>query len=839
MEKAVAKNTKNPVKSLSKRQKRIFVGLCTGVLSLVIIVLIVCLWPRKEKGKQSIYNGMDAGDNSSETSHRHESGIGGQAGKILGAKTLVPNPHPASDSQDKSEEPGESSETLTETEKTFKKTSEEAAKVTPEVTETKSVIAPEKEIKKKDTIVSFKTCADYQSALAEALKKTSKKNDLETLYAKVQELCKGAFTTQTLVDHVKQQFESRKVQIFASERPTNNDLSELMVLQSNLKKLDNNYKPEKTLEQEFCDHFSSRFTVPFGKVEADPNIVDGKECALESQKYFHAARTIGKNNHPAYAHEDLQKYVTAKVEELLSPLNADVMKYIQILRYLNPDSIYAFPDCNDLAALQNKMAERRTAAFNSVNLTNGPLSMNIIKILDNDQVESLIERCSDLLKNPPIDQFERYAAESNKNLLELVKLARGMDDTAQAWMNSGFHVRKSPEFKTFASKHLTMAARSKLQDAMKLASGYHKYLFIMLKDRGFSDDADIHQIEDDLARFLNGAFKSTSETALDTVINFTSADTVESARGYVNFFEGIEELGELMVKNFWRTKDFRNKHAGFYRLIHAQLRESKVPKVVQDVNMNAPKDVKEWFERVNGAYSGDKLAPVFDIAQIEEDITAAKNDLLPDSAQKTNGQMDSLYRPVAVLMGLKERYKSILKQLRSYLKTHNIQDIRTALDNMESYSASHPDFYSFLKCNQKALEYSLRGYNSDFAIQEVTDAIKRSNELSKQTKLYDAVSLIISIFDKEPGGCIIQSDGAIVCENKFMEEKLLELEKDVTWEGHRFLLQFLSEARKFNSVNDVRNLARTFLAAEKAACNAESAQLHVYFGDALIANIYY
>ena len=826
MGKADVKSTKNTFKSLTKRQKLILAGVSAGLLSLVMIVIIACLWPKEEKRKQNISGEKEIGDsdNPSEAYRRNEPGVG----KSLGAKTLVANYSPASDSQGKSEEPNESSETRTE--KASKKTSDEAPKVTPDLIETKVLITPVKEIQKKQPTVSLKTCADYQSALSEALKKNNKKTDLETLYAKVQELCKGTFITQTLDEHVKQQFEARKAQIFASERPTNNDFSELMVLQSNLKKLDDTYVPVKTLEQEFCDHFGDRFTAPFGKVEADPEIVDGKDCALDAQKFFHAARTFSKNSHPAYDFEDLEKYVTAKVEELLTPLSADVMKYIQILRYLNPNSSYAFPDCNDLAAVQTKMTERRIAVFKSINLTNGLLSMKIIKILDNDQVEALIERSSDLIATTKL--LEKLAAEINMPLLKLVKLARGMDDIAQAWMNSGFHIRKSTEFQTFANKQLTMADRSNLKEAMNLAFWYHKVLHVYLKTYGFSDDADKHQVEMDLVRFLNKAFKSTDEIVLHTVMDFASADTIESVPGFVTFFEDHKDLEDIFGQCFYNICKLPNKQAGIYRLIRAQLREINILKKVEGVNMDAPKDAKEWFNRVVSITS-DKLEPVFNLARNTEEATSAKHDMLPDGDKRNNDVVDSIYRPVAVLTDMKEKYEAIRKQLDTHLQTFGVSDIRTALDKRESYKDSHPEFYQFLKANEKILEYNVLGFETDYAIQEVSKTIKQNKKLVEQSKLYENVSLIVSIFDEDPDNCVLQADGTISCQNKFMEDKLLELEQDATRNGHKLFVQFLSEARKLNTKDDVRNLAHTYLDAERADCDASIKQHHACFGSYL------
>ena len=632
---------------------------------------------------------------------------------------------------------------------------------------------------------------------------------------------------------MKQQFEARKAQIFASELPTNNDLSELMILQSNLKKLDNTYKPEKTFEQEFCDHFSNRFTVPFGKVETDPDIVDGKDCALEAQKYFHAARTFGKNNHPAYDFEDLEKYVTAKVKELLNPLNADVMKYIQILRYLNPKSQYAFPECDGFAALQIKMAERRVAA-ESICTTNGPLCMETIKALGDDQIEVLIERCSDLLKTLPADQLERYAASSNRYLLELAALARGMDDTAQAWMNSGFHIRKSLEFTTLANKQFTLADRSKLTKAMILARAYHHNLYKYLDKCGLSDDADKHQVEDGLATFLAEAFKSPDQNVLHTILEFTSADTLESIDGFVTFFERLTGLPEKMTTSFSSSNECRNKQAWFYRLILAQLQGRKIPKAVPGVNMIAPNNAKEWFDRVNGTPITSRLAPVLNIAKNMEEVTVAKNDILPDGEKDNNDQIDTIYRPVILLKEMQDKSSSIIRQYNNYMRALGIAtDIRTTLNNMDSYRTGHAEFYEFIKRNKKILEYSVDGFNSDHAIQEVTDAIKQIKVLSQQSTLYNNVSLIISIFSKDADGCVLKADGGIVCENKFMENKLRELEQDATWDGHMYLNQFLSNARKLNLATDVRNLARTFLAAEKADLDAKKKQQFDWFGSYL------
>ena len=650
------------------------------------------------------------------------------------------------------------------------------------------------------------------------------------------------FTSQDLVQYVKQQFEARKAAIFASERPTRNEYSELMVLQSNLKKLDNTYKPVKTLEQEFSDHFGNRFTIPFGKVEANPDIPDGRDCALEAQKYFHAARTFCENvesmKHPAYEHNDLETYVTVKIKQLLNPLNADVMKYIQILRYLNPSSLYAFPDCNDLAALQNKMAERR-AAVDLINITNGPLSMETIKALGDDQIAALIERCSELSLTLPIGNLESFAAGSNKFLLELVKLAREMGDSAQAWMDAGFNIRKSTAFREFANKQLKEADRSKLAKAMNSAFLYHYYLENYLKGCGFSDDSDKHQLEDNLARFLQEAFKSTSETVLHTALEFISADKVSDAPGFVTFFEGLKPLKIKMQESLWESAITKNKQAAIYRLIAAQLNEISLPKVVPEVNMNTPTDVNEWFERVRGTPNSG-LRDLLELAKNKEEAIEAKNDMLPENERDNRDQIKKIYRPVAVLRDMKNTYaNTVERKMNGYMQTVGFANIQAALSSIETYKTTNTELYDFLMKNKKVLEYAAHNFDVEFASKDMQGYFQQSEELVKQRELHESVSSVVAHFGKDANGCVLQADGTIVCENTFLERKLRELKQDTTWEGHDLFHQFLNEAGRKATLAEVQGLARTFLDEAKAKIAAEVSKLNQWFGTYFSVPIYF
>ena len=829
----------NPFRGLTKRQRRILFGSGAGILGILLIIIIIYLCSGGKK-KQSDLVKRDALGDANEATSTNDSKARGSSGKGLGAARVNENNSlSTSQSQDESGENPDNSENQKTAEKVHERLPVATPELVPQNTETKTPIAPKKESPKKQPSTSLKTCADYQGALAEALKKTSKKTDLETLYAQVQELCKGAFTSQDLVQYVKQQFEARKAQIFASERPTNNDLSELMVLQSNLKKLDNAYKPVKTLEQEFSEHFGNRFTVPFGKVETKTDISDGRDCALEAQKYFHAARTFCENiesmKHPAYDHEDLEAFVTSKIKQLLNPLNADVMKYIQILRYLNPDSPYAFPDCNDFAALQDKMAER-TTAVDSVSITNGPLSMKFIKTLGDDQIDALIERCLKLLETPPHDDLERNAATSNKFLLKLVKLAREMDDTAQAWMDSGFHIRKSTEFNNFALKQLKEADRSKLANAMNLACQYHCYLHYYLRYSGFSDDSCLHRVENNLAMFLQEAFKSTSEAVLRTAVDFTSADTVQSAPRFVSFFEDQQELEEEMQASLDDSKNLKDKHSAIYRLIIAQLEENKIPKIVPGVNMNAPTDVREWYERVKRTPNSG-LKDVLELAKHKEKANKAKNDMLPESERDNRDQIKSIYRPVIMLRDMEKRYAtSIKRKFDDYNRAFPILNIQDAL---ALYKDSNAELYDFLMVNQKVLEYAAHDFDVDYTSTDMQLYFERSDVLSKLGSLYEEVSLTVAHFSKENSGCVVQSDGAIVCENKFLENKLRELKQDSTWEGLALFHQFLNEAGQKATLAEVQALARTFLDEAKATVNAEQDKLCQWFGKYFDSSFHY
>ena len=388
-----------------------------------------------------------------------------------------------------------------------------------------------------------------------------------------------------------------------------------------------------------------------------------------------------------------------------------------------------------------------------------------------------------------------------------------MDETALAWMNSGFYIRQSTEFQTFANKQLTMDDRSKLIIAMNLANSYHSRLGHYLSRLGFSYDSEKHNMENMLANFLEEAFKSTIESVLHTAIEFTSASTLESVDGFVTFFENQKELGQHMSKCL--SSSTIHKSNPIYRLIVAQLHGRTIPKIVPGVNMNPPKDAKEWFRRVK---EGGKLNPVMNIANSKAAITAAKNDMLPEGEKENNDDFDSIYRSADILSALERNLSANIyqKQIDMHMSDSHIPDIRTALDNMQSYKHTNRNFYQLLNSYQRTLNYSLHGFDSDFVIQDVITKIRIIKDRMELRSLYTNVSKITALFGKAANGCLLQAGGTISCENKFIEDTLHELEQDATKRGHVLFTEFLSEARKLNSVDDVRNLARTYLVAESA-----------------------
>ena len=614
-------------------------------------------------------------------------------------------------------------------------------------------------------------------------------------------------------------------------------------MHNHLKQLVNTYKPVRTLEHEFCEHFGTKFTTPFSKVESDPDIPKGKECALEARKHFHAARTFcanyGPMKHPAYDHIVLENYLIAKIKELSNPVHNDIMKYIRILRHLRPNSPYAFTGCDDLAAVQSKLAlliqeppktvgkvekTDMVVPFQDIDI-HAPISIETIKALDDAQLNSLIDR-KVMPKTLPNGKPDASAAISNTHLLSLAKLAREIGGMALLWMKSGFSIRQSIDFQNFASEQFNMKDQSNLAKAMSLVNLYHHFQSEYQRQCGFSDDADKHTLEHDLSSYLSEAFQHSNPTVRHKVLRFASVDSIDDVDDFVDFFAGLKDL-PYVSSFFWGSRIQQNhRHSAIYRLILARLDERKVPKVVPGVDMKPPKNAKEWYNHIVGHLSY-KIQPILEVAKKQDEILAARNDFLN---RPKNEHFNEVFRVGSVLWSLKCVIK---KEIQPYLISLGIPDIKAAWDNMESYKDSNSTFYNLLKKNQKALELSLHGLDSDYAVEDVKRAIRRREELRKLDILYRDISAIISHFAKDNAACVLESDGSITCQDKYVQSKLRELEQDIAWEGHDLFKQFLDEARQKKSIDEIQDLARTFLATKMDSCSNEQNKLDEMYGAAL------
>ena len=567
----------NLFQGLTKRQKKVLFGSGAGTLGILFIIIIIYLCSGGKKEQSDPVRRDVLGDAIEATSTSGSEAVEA-AGRSLQANIHTPNTSSGSASQEETEV---DNELETQTAKVIKNpTPPEPPKKQPDVEPPKPVVNP------------LQTCEDYQSALAKALKTPNEVADLEALFVKVKELCEGPH--QDLTQYVKQQFDARKTEIFASEKPIYNDLTELQATQNHLKQLDTTYRPVKALEQEFCEHFGPKFTTPFGKVESNPDIPEGKDCALEARKHFQAARTFcanyGPMKHPAYEHIVLENYLIAKIKELSNPVHDDIMKYIRILRHLRPNSPYAFTGCDDLAAVQIKLAEGikeppkpivkvktdLAVPFKDINVSNGPLTIETIKALDDDQLTEIGYDCIDMGMFKTKESFSRLL---NLHLLKLAHLSIQIGGNALDWMDSGFNVCQSPQFLSVVrSQHMMKSsALSYLERVIYYAIPYRRYLYKYLNIVGASDEADKCQVEENLLVFLETALKQATPVDLDDLLRLTSIQSIDEVDESVRFFERNKELIGPMRLSFSPSYKNKNKHAALYSLIIEKLDELYAP----------------------------------------------------------------------------------------------------------------------------------------------------------------------------------------------------------------------------------------------------------------------
>ena len=906
MDSSVAKSKKSLLANLTTRQKIILcVSILAGGVTVLVIVLVLINLP-KAKLKEPIIDKLEESIGEISVQDPPMPVAVNEPGKTLQAKAYIPR----AISEEEEASSTNVSEVATQTIKSpVPKAAERSSvvvapasqpKTTKVVNQTSEIETESQSVKNlissfgsKAAKVNFKSkgtknvtkdqsdsqmiCKESQEALLKALKNVTEAADLEALYAKMQTDCKETDPVQ----FIRQKFEARKAEIFACERPPQSDLSDLQTMQNNIMHLDKTYKPGKPLREEFCEHFGNRFTSPFSKVEANPDIPDAKDRALEALKYFHAAFTFcttctSSMKHPAYEHCLLEDYLTEKIKQLLDPLHADAMNYIKILRFLDPTSPYAFVGCNDLEAVRSKHAKDQkgetpeaeesedyklidgiinktkltaeqvkeledqqpktlgkketelVVRFEDINISHGLLSIETIKTLDDKQLEELRIKCEEIGKNPPEDKTAIFAADANSALLDVVKHTRGMDGTAKAWMDNGFHVLRSEQFQEFAKKQLDKKDRGGLVKAMKLAAEYHRRQKDYMEACGFMEDSDNHMVEGDLASFLEEAFERLNDNVMDTVLWFATPKSIGDVGGLVNFFAGLKDL-KNMPDFFADTVDSRNKQGAIYRLVIAKLKELNIQSATKGLNVDAPKDYKDWFAKVTHR-NDDQLAPALKVAKNKEDSVAAKNDLLPESKQEKNDQFDAVYRSATVLWDMREHWFKILDRLQEFRAVTGIMDFEISKEKMKELEVKHPDEWKFIKENKKILEYISRGIDSKHASDDILKTKKQYDKLKQLSKSYKSMSAITGHFSKDPPECVL-IQGSISCQNKPLEFKLRELEHEKTKEGHGLFLRFLDEARKLGTPQDVQTLASSFLSAERAECNEKLSELEMLFGE--------
>ena len=185
---------------MTKRQKRILYGSGAGILGILLTIIIIYICSGGNKKQSDLVRSNALLDRVGCAS---DSRAVGAAGRSLQAMNYAPNTSSGSISQEETEL---NKENESQTAKVIKNsTFTETTKKQQDAEPAALVVKP------------LQTCEDYQGALAEALKTPNDMADLDALYVKVQELCEGPH--KDLAQFVRQQFEARKAEIFASEKP--------------------------------------------------------------------------------------------------------------------------------------------------------------------------------------------------------------------------------------------------------------------------------------------------------------------------------------------------------------------------------------------------------------------------------------------------------------------------------------------------------------------------------------------------------------------------------------------------------------------------------------------
>lgn len=230
-------------------------------------------------------------------------------------------------------------------------------------------------------------------------------------------------------------------------------------MEKNVHSIDDTFKPEKTLEVEFCDTFGPRFTEPFNAVETDPAVQDAVNILQKASRAFPIARMFCQNlaamKHPTYDFGSLESFLVERIKQLWNSSAFDeAFKYIKLLRLLNASSMWAFFGCSDMSAIKAKIPEVQEADAKLISkvseflLSKEPLSPITLGDLSPELLLKIVEEYS--RKRDNMTPLEGLTVRFNRPLASLVFLCKmSGKPLAAKWMENRFGVRGSKEFKPF------------------------------------------------------------------------------------------------------------------------------------------------------------------------------------------------------------------------------------------------------------------------------------------------------------------------------------------------------------------------------------------------------
>lgn len=323
-------------------------------------------------------------------------------------------------------------------------------------------------------------CDFAKDALETALMKSSDVETIEKCLQHIKEACQDSSFACVL-----ELFKFKKSTALSYKHSTERDLQNLLIMQRNLQTLDKAYKVEKPLEEEFCEAFGSKFTLPYSLIEADPSVAGAKGKAKEAAEAFPLARMFCKNlptmkHHPSYDYSTLVFFLIDRIKKVSEP--SQVMHNVRILRLLRPTSKWAFPGCVELSDLQTKVAATKASEAKGnippIKYYESILSINDLNTDYNTEQLSLMQKeaekvCSDTT----LTKQQLYAAKVNRSSIALVNYLNTTlpsDQKALAWIDTSCKIFdfEGDECREFLKKQYD-ADKDVLEAALKEAIEMH------------------------------------------------------------------------------------------------------------------------------------------------------------------------------------------------------------------------------------------------------------------------------------------------------------------------------------------------------------------------------